>query len=71
VVPRRTRAGFSRKLNHRNAVYYAYKRTRLRGRPYQIVLEAPGTDPAWSVRAMGFGPCPASSMVKYYVPVAC
>jgi hypothetical protein len=71
VVPRRLRRGFVRKLNQRNGVYYATKREPLGGRAYQIVFESPGTDPTWSVRAMGFGPCKASSTVRYYVPVTC
>jgi len=70
-VPKRLRRGFVRKLNRRNIVYYATRQMRFGGRPYQIVLESPGTDPTWSVRAMGFGPCKASATVRYYVPVNC
>ena len=35
-------------------------------------MESPGLRiPEWSMRAMGFGPCRASSMVRYYAPVRC
>jgi hypothetical protein len=70
-VPRRFRAGFTRKLDHSNGVYYAVLRKQLRGRPYQVVLEGPGTDPPWSMRAFGVGPCKASTMVRYFAPVRC
>ena len=70
-VPLRLRRGFTRKLDRSNGVYYSYLRKQLRGRPYEVVMEGPGSDPEWSMRAMGFGPCRASSMVRYYAPVRC
>jgi hypothetical protein len=70
-IPFRLRRGFTRYLDQQNGVYHSYLRKQLRGRPYQVVLEGPATDPAWSMRAMGFGPCKASSMVRYYAPVRC
>jgi hypothetical protein len=71
VLPRRTRRGFVRTFHKSNSTYYTFKRVHLAGRPYQIVLEGPRGDPKWSMRAMGFGPCGASSLVRYYVPVRC
>ena len=50
---------------------YSYLPKQLRGRPYQVVLEDPGSDPRWSMRAVGFGPCGAKTMVRYYAPVRC
>jgi hypothetical protein len=70
-VPKRIRKGFSRELDRRNAVYYSYKPVRLLNRRYQVVMEAPAGDPTWSVRAIGFGPCGTSAMVRYYVPIKC
>jgi len=70
-VPRRLRTGFKRKLDRSNGVYYSFLRKQLRGRAYQVVMEGPGVDPAWSMRAIGFGPCKASTMVRYYAPVRC
>jgi hypothetical protein len=71
VLPPRLRAGFTRKLDPSNGVYYSRLRTKLLGRPYQVVMEGPGIEPAWSMRAFGFGPCKASTMVRYYAPVRC
>ncbi len=71
VLPRRTRRGFVRTFHKSNSTYYTFKRVRLGGHPYQIVLEGPRGDPKWSMRAMGFGPCGTSSLVRYYVPVNC
>jgi hypothetical protein len=71
VLPKQARRGFVRTFHRSNATYYTLKRVRLRGRPYQIVLEGPSRDPNWTMRAMGFGPCGASYLVRYYVPVAC
>ena len=71
VLPKRARRGFVRTFHKSNATYYTLKRVRLRNRPYQIVLEGPRSDPKWSMRAMGFGPCGASATVRYYVPVNC
>ena len=70
-VPLRLRTGFKRKLDRTNGVYYSLLRKQLLGRPYQVVMEGPGNDPAWSMRAFGFGPCKASKMVRYYAPVRC
>jgi len=70
-VPRRLRAGFRRKFDRSNGFYYSLLRKQLLGRPYQVVMESPGVDPAWSMRAFGFGPCKASKMVRYYAPVRC
>ena len=69
--PRRLRAGFTRRLDPSNGVAYSYLRKQLRGRPYQVVLEGPASDPRWSMRAVGFGPCGAKTMVRYYAPVRC
>jgi len=71
VVPPRLRAGFKRSLDPSNGVYYSRLRKQLLGRPYQVVMEGPGIEPAWSMRAFGFGPCKASTMVRYYAPVRC
>jgi hypothetical protein len=71
VVPRSLRAGFQRRLDRSNGVYYSRLRKQLLGRPYQVVMEGPGIEPAWSMRAFGFGPCKASTMVRYYAPVRC
>jgi hypothetical protein len=71
VLPKGARRGFVRTFHKSNATYYTFKRVRLRGRPYQIVLEGPHGDPRWSMRAMCFGPCGASYLVRYYVPVNC
>ena len=70
-VPRRLRAGFKRKLDRTNGVYYSLLRKQLLGRPYQVLMEGPFNDPPWSMRAFGFGPCKASSMVRYYAAVRC
>ena len=70
-VPLRLRREFTRRLDLSNGIYYSRLRKQLRGRPYQVVMEGPGTDPAWSMRAIGFGPCKASTMVQYYAPVRC
>jgi hypothetical protein len=70
-VPRSVRAGFKRKLDRTNGVYYSLLRKQLLGRPYQVLMEGPFNDPAWSMRAFGFGPCRASSMVRYYAAVRC
>ena len=70
-VPLRLRREFTRRLDLSNGIYYSRLRKQLRGRPYQVVMEGPGTDPTWSMRAMGFGPCKASTMVRYYAPVRC
>jgi hypothetical protein len=58
-------------FNPRNGVYYSYARQTLRGKKSGIVLEGPSADPKWSIRAMGFAPCSASSTVKYCAPVRC
>jgi hypothetical protein len=71
VLPKKVRRGFVRTFHRSNATYYTFKRVRLKGRSYQIVLEGPHGDPKWSLRAMGFGPCGASYLVRYYVPVNC
>ena len=71
VLPKRAQRGFVRKFHKSNSTYYTFKRVRLRNRPYQIVLEGPSTDPKLTLRAMGFGPCGASFLVRYYVPVNC
>jgi hypothetical protein len=70
-MPKTLRKGFTRHLDKHNGVYYAYKKLRLLNKKYQAVLEGPASDPAWSARAVGFGPCGAGSTVRFYVPVNC
>jgi hypothetical protein len=71
VVPRRLRTGFRRRLDRANGVYYSLLRKQLLGRSYQVLMEGGFNDPAWSMRAFGFGPCKASTMVRYYAAVRC
>jgi hypothetical protein len=52
-------------------LYLSYRRIRLLGRSYELVMDRPASDARGTVRTVGFAPCGRNAAIAYYVPVNC
>jgi len=65
------RVGFRTVFDSGGGWYFSYKRVRLSGQAYEVVMERPAYDQAGTISGIGFAPCGSNAAIKYYVPVDC
>ena len=71
LVPRSIRAGMRTVFDSNAGLYLSYRRLRLLGRSYELVMDRPASDAPGTVRTVGFAPCGRNAAIGYYVPVNC